>query len=108
MLSRWRVAFSAEASTQRWQDYHEKGSVMSQTDAALSQGAQGLKGVAPGRAAPAQSPQRRTITWLHVPALVFMLIMTQIPFVLAVWFSLHNWNLLQPAEGFPFVGLSNY
>jgi len=81
---------------------------MSQTDAALSQGAQGLKGVAPGRAAPAQSPQRRTITWLHVPALVFMLIMTQIPFVLAVWFSLHNWNLLQPAEGFPFVGLSNY
>lgn len=81
---------------------------MSRIDAALSQGAQGLKGVAPGRAAPAQSMQQRKLTWLHVPALIFMLIMTQIPFLLAVWFSLHNWNLLQPAEGFPFVGLSNY
>ncbi|GCE07911.1 carbohydrate ABC transporter permease [Dictyobacter aurantiacus] len=37
-----------------------------------------------------------------------MLIMTQIPFVLALWFSLHSWNLLQPELGFPFVGLANY
>jgi len=29
-------------------------------------------------------------------------------FLLAVWFSLHSWNLLVPSEGFPFVGLSNY
>jgi sorbitol/mannitol transport system permease protein len=46
--------------------------------------------------------------WLHLPALVYMIVLTQIPFVLAVWFSLHAWNLLVPAEGFPFVGLSNY
>jgi len=46
--------------------------------------------------------------WLHLPALVYMIVMTQIPFVLAVWFSLHSWNLLVPSEGFPFVGLSNY
>jgi sorbitol/mannitol transport system permease protein len=46
--------------------------------------------------------------WLHLPALVYMIVMTQIPFVLAVWFSLHAWNLLVPAEGFPFVGLANY
>ena len=46
--------------------------------------------------------------WLHLPALVYMIVLTQIPFVLAVWFSLHSWNLLVPAEGFPFVGLSNY
>ena len=37
-----------------------------------------------------------------------MIVLTQIPFVLAVWFSLHAWNLLVPSEGFPFVGLSNY
>jgi sorbitol/mannitol transport system permease protein len=46
--------------------------------------------------------------WLPLPALVYMIVMTQIPFVLAVWFSLHAWNLLVPSEGFPFVGLSNY
>ncbi|HLZ57940.1 MAG TPA: sugar ABC transporter permease [Ktedonosporobacter sp.] len=46
--------------------------------------------------------------WLHLPSLVFMIVLTQIPFLLAVWFSLHSWNLLVPSEGFPFVGLSNY
>ncbi len=47
-------------------------------------------------------------TWLHIPSLVFMILLTQIPFLLAVWFSLHDWNLLVPSEGFPFVGLNNY
>jgi len=46
--------------------------------------------------------------WLHLPALVFMIVLTQIPFLLALWFSLHSWNLLVPTEGFPFVGLSNF
>ncbi len=46
--------------------------------------------------------------WLHLPALIFMLVLTQIPFLLAIWFSLHAWNLLVPSEGFPFVGLANY
>jgi len=47
-------------------------------------------------------------TWLHLPALAYMIVLTQIPFLLAVWFSLHAWNLLVPSEGFPFVGLANY
>src|SRR2546423_1423463 len=59
------------------------------------------------RAAP-KAATREGRTWLHVPALVYMILLTQIPFVLAVWFSLHSWNLLVPSEGFPFVGLSNY
>lgn len=46
--------------------------------------------------------------WLHLPALVYMIVLTQIPFLLAVWFSLHAWNELVPSEGFPFVGLANY
>jgi sorbitol/mannitol transport system permease protein len=37
-----------------------------------------------------------------------MVLMTQIPFVLALWFSLHSWNLIEPALGFQFVGLGNY
>ena len=46
--------------------------------------------------------------WLHLPALVYMLALTQIPFLLAVWYSLHSLNILVPTEGFPFVGLANY
>jgi len=60
------------------------------------------------RLAPAKTRQRRRVIWLHLPALGFMIIMTQIPFLLCVWFSLHAWNLLTPAEGFQFVALSNY
>lgn len=52
--------------------------------------------------------RRKGPPWLHLPSLVFMVILTQIPFLLAIWFSLHSWNLLVPAEGFTFVGLSNY
>jgi sorbitol/mannitol transport system permease protein len=51
---------------------------------------------------------RQGRTWLHLPALAYMIVLTQIPFLLAVWFSLHAWNLLVPSEGFPFVGLANY
>jgi sorbitol/mannitol transport system permease protein len=47
-------------------------------------------------------------TWLHLPALVYMIMLTQISFLLAVWFSLHSWNLLVPSEGFPFIGFANY
>jgi sorbitol/mannitol transport system permease protein len=77
----------------------------------MRQGGQALNVAAPTTRASGASlkiMQRRRITWLYVPALVFMIIMTQIPFLLALWFSLHSWNLLEPAQGFPFVGLSNY
>lgn len=55
-----------------------------------------------------KATRRGRARWLHLPALVYMIVLTQIPFLLAVWFSLHSWNLLLPAQGFPFVGLSNY
>src|SRR5947207_6725483 len=79
---------------------------MSQTDADLRQGGHALNVATSSGAAPPKS--RRKVTWLYIPALAFMIVMTQIPFVLAVWFSLHSWNLLEPAQGFPFVGLANY
>ena len=84
---------------------------MSQTDSAMRQGNQAFK-IAPSpmqtSVAPPKIRRRRKVTWLHIPAFVFMLVMTQIPFVLALWFSLHSWNLLEPAQGFLFVGLANY
>jgi sorbitol/mannitol transport system permease protein len=42
-----------------------------------------------------------------LPALIFAIIVTQLPFVFTLWYSLLNWNLLRP-NGTEFVGLQNY
>jgi sorbitol/mannitol transport system permease protein len=42
-----------------------------------------------------------------LPALIFTIIVTQLPFVLTIWYSLHSRNLLRP-ESDLFVGLGNY
>lgn len=42
-----------------------------------------------------------------LPALIFTVVVTQLPFVLTIWYSLHSRNLLRP-ESDLFVGLSNY
>ncbi|WP_165423846.1 carbohydrate ABC transporter permease [Ktedonosporobacter rubrisoli] len=84
---------------------------MSQTDTALREGGQAFK-VPPSRwrnrGSPLAAQPARTSSWLHTPAIVFMVVVTQIPFALAIWFSLHSWKLIEPALGFPFVGLDNY
>lgn len=84
---------------------------MSQTSSAMKPGSRVLNGASTrsrASTAPPTISARRKVTWLYIPALVFMIVMTQIPFVLSVWFSLHAWNLLEPSQGFPFVGLANY
>jgi sorbitol/mannitol transport system permease protein len=63
-------------------------------------------------AASAQSSQRAARQrWVRrlplLPALVYMIIITQIPFVVTLWYSLQNWNLLSSAKA-KFTGLSNY
>jgi sorbitol/mannitol transport system permease protein len=42
-----------------------------------------------------------------LPALIFTIIVTQIPFVLTLYYSLQSWNLVRPGSQ-EFVGLSNY
>ncbi|MCI9887924.1 sugar ABC transporter permease [Micrococcales bacterium 31B] len=42
-----------------------------------------------------------------LPALIFTIIVTQVPFLLTIWYSLRSWNLLRP-DADAFVGLSNY
>ena len=36
--------------------------------------------------------------FLSAPGLVFLIIVTQVPFVFAIWFSFTNWNLLRPSS----------
>jgi sorbitol/mannitol transport system permease protein len=42
-----------------------------------------------------------------MPALVFAIIVTQLPFLLTVWYSMQSWNLVRPGSQH-FVGIQNY
>jgi sorbitol/mannitol transport system permease protein len=44
---------------------------------------------------------------LVAPAVVYAIIVTQLPFVLTLWYSLLRWNLLRP-DAVQFAGLDNY
>jgi sorbitol/mannitol transport system permease protein len=44
---------------------------------------------------------------LILPAMLYTIVVTQIPFVITVWYSLQSWNLLRPGSR-QFVGLENY
>ncbi|HJZ09874.1 MAG TPA: sugar ABC transporter permease, partial [Trebonia sp.] len=56
-------------------------------------------------------PDRRRQGWVRraplLPALVFTIIVTQLPFVLTLWYSLQSWSLVRPGSQH-FVGFSNY
>lgn len=45
---------------------------------------------------------------LIAPGIIFVAIMTQIPFIVTLYYSLQNWNILRPALGIHFVGLTNF
>ena len=48
------------------------------------------------------------VRWLPLlPAFVYVFLVTQIPFVLTIYYSLFSWNLLKPGS-FRFAGLDNY
>jgi sorbitol/mannitol transport system permease protein len=42
------------------------------------------------------------------PALLYLVVMTQAPFVLTIWYSLHNWILTSPQLGHAWIGLDNF
>jgi sorbitol/mannitol transport system permease protein len=42
-----------------------------------------------------------------LPALVYVILVTQVPFLLTIFYSLQNWNLLHP-EPARFIGVQNY
>ncbi len=49
-------------------------------------------------------PIKRLLT----PAIIFVAVVTQIPFLVTIFFSLRNWNLMRPDLGSTFAGLSNF
>lgn len=63
-----------------------------------------------GRRETAASVARRD-GWLRrlplLPAFVYVVILTQIPFALTIYYSFFSWNLLKPGS-FKFIGIDNY
>ncbi len=66
--------------------------------------------VASAAASRAATAARRD-SWVRrlplLPALVYVILVTQIPFLLTIYYSLFSWNLLRPGS-FQFAGLQNY
>ena len=62
-------------------------------------------------ARPRAATSHRGDAWLRrlplLPALVYVFLITQVPFALTVYYSLFSWNLLRPGS-FQFAGLRNY
>jgi sorbitol/mannitol transport system permease protein len=54
-----------------------------------------------------RSPRLASIALL-APALVYLAVMTQAPFLLTLWYSFHNWILTSPELGHQWVGLDNF
>lgn len=61
---------------------------------------------------PAPTNLRRSSDWARraplLPALIFMFVITQLPFVATLVISFVQWNALRPDLGKSFTGLSNY
>lgn len=45
---------------------------------------------------------------LLLPALLYLVVLTQAPFVLTLWYSFHTWILTSPELGQKWIGLDNY
>ncbi len=43
-----------------------------------------------------------------LPAIVYLVVMTQAPFVVTLWYSVHTWIMTSPELGKPWVGLDNF
>ncbi len=51
---------------------------------------------------------RSTRLLFIAPAIVYLVILTQAPFVLTLWYSFHSWVLTSPELGVRFVGIANF
>ncbi len=66
---------------------------------------------APASMTPEMKKAVRRTGWVRraplMPALIFAILVTQLPFLLTIFYSLQSWNLVRPGSS-EFVGLDNY
>ena len=66
---------------------------------------------------PEETPSRRQMSPLRrqqwsrrlplLPALIFTIVVTQLPFLVTIWYSLHRWDFLKVGS-FKWIGIENY
>lgn len=76
-----------------------------------------MNAVTTGRPSPTVEDRRRRNSPLRrqqwsrrlplLPALVFTIVVTQLPFVITIWYSIHEWDFLRPGS-FAFNGFENF
>jgi sorbitol/mannitol transport system permease protein len=70
-----------------------------------------LRSVAGSGGAPKAASVSRRESWVRrlplIPAFIYVLLLTQVPFVLTIYYSFFSWNLLKD-DSFRFAGLANY
>jgi sorbitol/mannitol transport system permease protein len=77
---------------------------------AISENISGSKSVSGGRSGSrgeSASPEAQRRSLLY-PALIVVVLITQIPFLYTIYLSLQSWNIIRPDLGQEFVGLGNY
>ncbi len=50
----------------------------------------------------------RARPWMHRPAIIYLIVLTQVPVLFTLYYSVTNWNLLRPDRPRLFIGLQNY
>jgi sorbitol/mannitol transport system permease protein len=45
---------------------------------------------------------------MHRPAIIYLIVLTQVPVLFTLYYSVTNWNLLRPDRPRQFIGLQNY
>lgn len=55
-----------------------------------------------------EAPRRSRVNFVGTPALMVVLVLTQVPFVVTAVISLLNWNLRMPSAPISFAGAENY
>ncbi|WP_052659609.1 carbohydrate ABC transporter permease [Bacillus alveayuensis] len=45
---------------------------------------------------------------LLLPSIIFVALITQIPFIVTIFYSLHSWNIMRPDRGITFNGVKNF
>ena len=50
---------------------------------------------------------RNSRSWLLQPALIYLIVLTQVPLLLTLYYSTYDWNLLRP-NSVEFAGVQNY
>lgn len=59
-----------------------------------------------------KSPKKKLngppIKRLLLPSVIFVAVITQVPFLITIYYSLHEWNIMRPDLGITFAGFKNF